>query len=233
MALPTQWTWVWVNSRSWWWTGKPGVLQSMGLQRVRHNWATELNQQSKFKSLIYHLLALGPETSYFSVTLCLIESNNIKLIRPHQDFLHFLNRTNSWVSISTRYVPWFIKTSSEIWTVSIKCFLQYFIFCWGLHILTDLNLSKLLCNQMINFKVTLIIMRSIFRWPVDANGMYVFLFIFSLVVLTELLLKYILVQKISKKWLQCKVYSAVELITFLCEIETSNLTFSIIMEWPF
>ena len=42
MASPTQWTWVWVNSGSWWWTGRPGVLQSMGLQRVRHNWATEL-----------------------------------------------------------------------------------------------------------------------------------------------------------------------------------------------
>ena len=39
----TRWTWVWVNFRSWWWTEKPGVLQSMGLQRVRHNWATELN----------------------------------------------------------------------------------------------------------------------------------------------------------------------------------------------
>ena len=43
MASPTQWTWVWVNSRSWWWTGKPGVLQPMGLQRVRHDWAAELN----------------------------------------------------------------------------------------------------------------------------------------------------------------------------------------------
>ena len=43
MASPTWWTWVWASSRSWWWTGKPGVLQSMGLQRVRHNWATELN----------------------------------------------------------------------------------------------------------------------------------------------------------------------------------------------
>ena len=43
MALLTQWTWVWVNSGSWWWTGRPGVLQSMGLQRVGHNWATELN----------------------------------------------------------------------------------------------------------------------------------------------------------------------------------------------
>ena len=43
MASPTQWTWVWVNSGSWWWTGRPGMLQFMGSQRVRHNWATELN----------------------------------------------------------------------------------------------------------------------------------------------------------------------------------------------
>ena len=43
MASLTQWTWVWASSGSWWWTGKPGVLQSMGSQRVRHNWATELN----------------------------------------------------------------------------------------------------------------------------------------------------------------------------------------------
>ena len=39
----TRWTWVWVNSRSWWWTGRPGVLQFMGLQRVEHDWATEMN----------------------------------------------------------------------------------------------------------------------------------------------------------------------------------------------
>ena len=43
MTSPIQWTWVWVNSGSWWGTGRPGVLQSMGLQRVRHDWATELN----------------------------------------------------------------------------------------------------------------------------------------------------------------------------------------------
>jgi len=43
MASPTQWTWVWVNSRSWWWTGRPGVLRFMALQRVGHNWVTELN----------------------------------------------------------------------------------------------------------------------------------------------------------------------------------------------
>ena len=43
MASPTRWIWVWVNSGSWWWTGRPSVLQFMGLQRVRHDWATELN----------------------------------------------------------------------------------------------------------------------------------------------------------------------------------------------
>ena len=43
IGSPTQWTWVWVNSRSWWWTGRPGVLQPMGSQRVGHKWVTELN----------------------------------------------------------------------------------------------------------------------------------------------------------------------------------------------
>ena len=43
MASPTQRTWIWVNSRSWWWTGRLGMLRFMGLERVGHNWATELN----------------------------------------------------------------------------------------------------------------------------------------------------------------------------------------------
>ena len=43
MASPTPWTRVWVNSGSWWWTGRPGVLRFMGSQRIGHDWATELN----------------------------------------------------------------------------------------------------------------------------------------------------------------------------------------------
>ena len=43
MASLTRWTWLWVSSGSWWWTGRPGVLQSMGSQRVRYDWATEPN----------------------------------------------------------------------------------------------------------------------------------------------------------------------------------------------
>ena len=43
MVSPTQWAWVWASSGSWWWTGKPGMLQSMGSQRVGDDWVTELN----------------------------------------------------------------------------------------------------------------------------------------------------------------------------------------------
>ena len=50
MASLTWWTWVWVNSRSWWWTGRPGVLQFMGSQKVGHDWATELNWTSCWRN---------------------------------------------------------------------------------------------------------------------------------------------------------------------------------------
>ena len=53
MASPTQWTWVWASSRSWWWTGKPGLLQSMGLQKAGHNWMTELNGNEEH-NIQYH-----------------------------------------------------------------------------------------------------------------------------------------------------------------------------------
>ena len=43
MTSPTQWTWVWISSGSWWWTGRLGMLQSVGWQRIRHDWVTELN----------------------------------------------------------------------------------------------------------------------------------------------------------------------------------------------
>ena len=43
MAILTQWTWVWVSLGSWWWSGRPGVLQSMGSQRAGHDWVIELN----------------------------------------------------------------------------------------------------------------------------------------------------------------------------------------------
>ena len=54
MASPTQWTWVWVDSGSWLWTGRPGMLQFMGLQRVGLDWATELNWNGKSLNSFKH-----------------------------------------------------------------------------------------------------------------------------------------------------------------------------------
>ena len=56
MASLTRWTWVWINSRSWWWMGKPGVLQSMGSRRVRHDRATELNWLKPAVSKLFRVL---------------------------------------------------------------------------------------------------------------------------------------------------------------------------------
>ena len=51
------WTWVWASSGNWWWTGKPSVLQSVGLQRVRRNWATELSwtDEGQYPEFSYRL----------------------------------------------------------------------------------------------------------------------------------------------------------------------------------
>ena len=52
MTSPIQWTWVSVNSGSWWWTGRTGVLKSMGLQWVEHDWVTELNWISHYVNIV-------------------------------------------------------------------------------------------------------------------------------------------------------------------------------------
>ena len=79
MASPTQWTWVWVDCRSWWWTGRPGMLWIMGSQRVRHDWVTELNWMYIFqwcflKSSHLCLLLLSPKgpkvCSLYQCLLC-------------------------------------------------------------------------------------------------------------------------------------------------------------------
>ena len=58
MASPTWWMWVWVNSGSWWWTERPGVLQFMGSQRVGHDWVTELNWTELTSRWLTHLYLL-------------------------------------------------------------------------------------------------------------------------------------------------------------------------------
>ena len=69
MGSLTRWAWVWVSSRCWWWTVKPGMLQSLGSQRVGHDWATELNRTFP-TSQIYcqqtHLVFVCLRNSFFT-----------------------------------------------------------------------------------------------------------------------------------------------------------------------
>ena len=71
MTSPTQWTWIWVSSRSWWWTGRPGVLQSMASQRVRYDWAAEPHWTTVHGCAInpsrtrHSLLIAGPRAPHF------------------------------------------------------------------------------------------------------------------------------------------------------------------------
>ena len=65
MASLTWWTWVWASCSSWWWTGKPGMLQSMGSQRIRHNWATELNIYEALLCIKYHSRCLTNISSLY------------------------------------------------------------------------------------------------------------------------------------------------------------------------
>ena len=92
MASPTQWAWVWINSGSWWWTGRPGVLQSMGSQRVGHDWVTGLNwinNNADIFSCDYfkgHELNLLLEIGFVNVCLVL---NSFPMTTP-KEFLHAL-----------------------------------------------------------------------------------------------------------------------------------------------
>ena len=90
MASPTHWRWVCVNSGSWCWTWRPGVLQFMGSQRVEHNWATELNWTNIYWGLgtskfIVYLLSLLNEEIYIKdlcVCVCAQMLSHVRLCDP-------------------------------------------------------------------------------------------------------------------------------------------------------
>ena len=101
---PTRWTWVWVNSGSWWWTGRPGVLSFMGSQRVRHNWVTEMNwtelmhlSRASYRSFQWHQwhIFLNWEVFTFLATKSygekkvFLPNGNLKLLYWSTGFLFF------------------------------------------------------------------------------------------------------------------------------------------------
>ena len=80
MASPTQWTWVWVNSGSWWWTGRPGVLQSMGSQRVKHDRVTELSEHCSQQKYNWQTFSINWQFQYMSTKYIIVTLHSIILI---------------------------------------------------------------------------------------------------------------------------------------------------------
>ena len=99
MASPTKWTWVWVNSGSWLWTGKPGGLQSTGSQRVGHDWATELDWTEVYLPLLcfcFHLHEVYYSVPSLHTCLCVFRAEII-LLWAEYGWILFLNLFNVYV----------------------------------------------------------------------------------------------------------------------------------------
>ena len=103
MASPTQWTWVWASSVSWWWTVKLGVLQSMRSQRVRHDWVTELKwTESEYMAYINccsfgMILMVLEQDSKIPLFHIYKLSYNAILVDAANFFLHsFLSNQRKW-----------------------------------------------------------------------------------------------------------------------------------------
>ena len=129
MASPTRWTRIWVNSGSWWWTGRPGVLQFIGSQRVRHDWVTELKYMWK-------LSESESEVAQLCLTLCDPMDCSLPVSCVHGIFLarilEWITISFSWRSshprdwtqipcfVGRRFTFWATREVSSIWKQT-KC----------------------------------------------------------------------------------------------------------------
>ena len=124
MASSTQWTWVWVNSGSWWWTGRPGMLQSMGLQRVGHDWATELNWKLMFCFLTdYHI----NYEVYFMCNYKVIDICSLLLMTNHHMSIAWLSNM-ILVVIGVIWTWWYMLGKWPLMKCSNTIFIYFLIF---------------------------------------------------------------------------------------------------------
>ena len=110
MASLTRWTWIWVNSGSWWWAGRPGMLRFMGLQRVEHDWATELNWTEHWTAGLP--VSFNPEILWF------FRSNLPNAFPP--DYLHL---SQWWKSVAPGFHNFVITSefSPSLCQVAVAC----------------------------------------------------------------------------------------------------------------
>ena len=102
MASLTRWMWLWVNSRSWWWTGRPGVLQFMGLQRIEHNWATELNWVSPDFCSIWSAQQYSEAQLQILNWLPMFQNGKISHKNPTLNFQQIWRSSNAGITFQQR-----------------------------------------------------------------------------------------------------------------------------------
>ena len=107
MASLTQWTWVWANSGTWWWTGKPGMLQSLGSQIGGHDWVTELNMSQGAVMIIHSFPSLFFQIRKFYWSV-------FKFVDP------FLSPCHIWYSVPLMNLS---SVSCTFWVQSFHLFL--------------------------------------------------------------------------------------------------------------
>ena len=110
MASLTRWTWVWVNSGSWWWTGRPGMLRFMGSQTVGHDWATELNWGKNtgvgshfLLQRIFQTQGSNPSLLHWQVNFLLLSHQGSP--PPHDLYPYFI-RDSGQMSPQMKWFPW-------------------------------------------------------------------------------------------------------------------------------
>ena len=118
MVSPTQWTWVWASSGSWWWTGRPGMLQSMGSQRVGHDWVTDLNWTEQrcllqgLEGAVSYCVACGILAPWPGIEPML---PTVALRSPNLWTVRGVLGTFSFIELSARWLGGLLPRAAEAW----------------------------------------------------------------------------------------------------------------------
>jgi len=147
MASLTRWTWVWVNSGSWWWTGRPGVLRFMGSQRVRHDWATNLIwsdsnwcEVTPYCNFDLHFSNYKQCGASFHVFIGhLYDSGEMSV----QVFCSFSNWTFCFPDIELYELLFHLQLFSSIWRVAF-----HLVYCFLCCCFSVIELCPSLCDPM-------------------------------------------------------------------------------------
>ena len=119
----TRWTWVWINSGSWWWTGRPGVLRVMGSQRVGHYWETELQPKLNSTIVLPSVMGKAPHnylilTDYFLTLLYILQEIPFSNVNKFGKFSSGHRAGKGWFSFQCqrKAMPKKVQTTMQLYS---------------------------------------------------------------------------------------------------------------------